>query len=365
MASGSMTLSKEILIICCLDEFANGVRTNEIKKFLEKAGCHVTLLNTFQQTNSNAFQAESLVRALLPKTLRNRRFIVNLKKREGNRRFIADLKQRAKKIEPHILAANPDVLICESMADAYVMTKDFPCLKILDCPTPWVDEFFYAGKLTRNGYSQLRSMEIEEYKKSDYVAFHWDSYAQYVRQHIYNGKNFFILNWGCTPKKKRARYQNPPRIVFMGLLKEYWSNLPLLARLSKKYPIDVYGGPPPPKEFGLRYRGFAPSTEILSEYQFGLITISDDPLRRQGFSAKHLEYMNYGLPVLTPQWRTTPTLNHVSIYYDENNFLEKLQEFSRKDRWQQISDICYRQAQEWRWSENLKPLLKIIGAQKE
>jgi hypothetical protein len=74
--------------------------------------------------------------------------------------------------------------------------------------------------------------------------------------------------------------------------------------------------------------------------------------------------MNYGLPVLTPQWRTTPTLNPVSIYYNEDNFVEKLQEFSRKDKWQQISDICYRQAQEWRWSENLKPLLKIIGAQK-
>jgi hypothetical protein len=244
------------------------------------------------------------------------------------------------------------------------MTKDFSSLKILDSPSPWVDEAFYGGKLTRNAYLQLRSMELEEYVKSDYVAFHWENYTRYVQQHIYNGKNIFILNWGCTPKEKRAHYQNPPRIVFLGLLKGYWVNLPLLTRLSKKYPIDVYGGPPPPKKLGLRYKGYAPSTDVLSDYQFGLVTISDDPLRRQSFSSKHLEYMNYGLPVLTPQWRSDPKLRHISIYYDENNFLEKVHEFSKRDKWQQMSDSCYNQAQEWRWSRNLRPLLAILRTQK-
>ena len=101
----------------------------------------------------------------------------------------------------------------------------------------------------------------------------------------------------------------------MGYLKGYWNNIPLLARLSQKYEIDVYGGPKPPKKYGLNYRGYTPNTDILAEYQFGLITITDDPLRRSSFSSKHLEYMNYGLPVLTPDWRKDPNLDDFSIYY--------------------------------------------------
>jgi len=361
-----MGLAKEILIICNLDAFANGVRPIEIKKFLEKNGYDVKLLNTYQQPeiNSLSFWAASCLKAPFPEESPIRRFIDNLNQRANNRRLIPNLKKRANKIEPLIRAENPDVLICESEDDSYVMAKDFSCLKILDSPSPWVDERLYSGELTRNAYSQLRSMVIEEYKKSDYVAFHWENYTRYVQQHVYNGRNLFVLNWGCTPKKKRARYQNPPRIVFLGYLGAYWANLPLLARLSKKYSIDVFGGPPPRKELGLRYLGYSPSTDVLADYQFGIVTISDDPLRRQSFSSKHLEYMNYGLPVLTPQWRIDPMLSHVSIYYDEDNFLERIHEFSRRDRWQQMSDSCYLQAQKWSWSQNLRPLLEILRIQK-
>ena len=344
-----MAISRKVLIISRLDGFANAVRPVQIKSFLEKNGYQVKLLNTFQQEKTSRPKSvvTTCLMGLFPKELRNSR-------------FIAGLKRRADRIEPLVRAENPDVLICESERDSYIMTKDFPFLKILDSPSPWVDEMFYGGILTRSAYAKLRSVEIEIYSKSDHVAFHWQNYLHYVQQHTYNGNNLFVLNWGCSPKERRAKYRNPPRIAFLGLLQGYWINLPLLSRLSREYSIDVYGGPPPPRKYGLNYKGYAPSTDVLSDYQFGLITISDDPLRRQSFSSKHLEYMNYGLPTLTPEWRFDPQLRHVSIQYNEDNFLEKIHEFSNEDRWQQMSECCYNQAKEWEWSRTLEPLLAIL-----
>jgi hypothetical protein len=77
-------------------------------------------------------------------------------------------------------------------------------------------------------------------------------------------------------------------------------DLPLLARLSRAYPhIDTYGEAQPDPSLGLHYRGYAASS-VLRDYQFGLITCIDDPLRRDGISAKHLSYLAAGLPVLVP-----------------------------------------------------------------
>ena len=48
-----------------------------------------------------------------------------------------------------------DVVICENEIDSYVFTKNLNCLKIYDCPTPWSDELFYGGELSRNSYLKL------------------------------------------------------------------------------------------------------------------------------------------------------------------------------------------------------------------
>jgi hypothetical protein len=45
---------------------------------------------------------------------------------------------------------------------------------------------------------------------------------------------------------------------------------------------------------------------VLLSYQAGLITCTRDELRRDGFSAKHLQYLAHGLPVLAPEWRRHP-----------------------------------------------------------
>jgi len=98
------------------------------------------------------------------------------------------------------------------------------CLKIYNCPTPGVDERYYRGDLSDSIYLKLRKMELETYKKTDYLSFHWETYKKYVQKYVYDGKNMYTLNWGChpKPKEKRAEFAYPPKIVFLGNLGGYW-----------------------------------------------------------------------------------------------------------------------------------------------
>jgi hypothetical protein len=338
----------KVVIICSLDRFANAVRPKEIQKFLTKRGYKVELLNTYDNVETKkAILNERIRKILIPKIIRNYAFIQNLK-------------HRANILENRIKILKPDVVICESESDSYVLTKDLDCLKILDSPSPWVDELFYSGDISKLAHRHLRKIEIEIYKKSDYVAFHWDNYTNYVKKYVYDSNNFFILNWGCKPKNLKAKFNKKPKIVYLGKLDGYWNDIELLSRLSKLYDIDVYGAPKPPTNLQINYKGYAPSTDVLANYQFGVITLSKDKLRAHSFSSKQLEYMSYGLPVLTPEWRSDPRLKNYSILYNEENFLQKINEFSSKEKWQKMSNSCYNQSKKWNWDNVLKPLDKII-----
>ena len=131
--------------------------------------------------------------------------------------------------------------------------------------------------------------------------------------------------------------------------------------MSRQYPIDVYGGPPPDEKLGLNYLGYA-APDVLEEYQFGLITITDDDLRREGFSAKHLEYVSYGLPVLCPEWRQDHRLAQVTIPFNETNFLAQVRRYSDPDAWQEIHEHSVRTASDLSWERQLRPLDDIIEA---
>src|SRR6185437_15284485 len=127
------------------------------------------------------------------------------------------------------------------------------------------------------------------------------SYARYaVRHYGISGANILTLDFGCTPAARRAEFKDPPRVIYLGSLSSRFIDLPLLSRLGRIYPhIDVYGGPAPDPKLGLNYLGYA-HPSILQKYQLVLITCTRDELRREGFSAKHLHYLAYGLPVLAP-----------------------------------------------------------------
>jgi hypothetical protein len=270
------------------------------------------------------------------------------------------LRRRAEQLQVQIMKESPDALICMNDNDSYVLTKDLGCLKIFSCSSPWIDEMYFGGQLSRADYHKLRELELEIYKNADYLSFHWESYTNYVRRNIYDGSNIFIMNCGCSPKTNRAKWANHPRIVFIGYLKGYWNNIPLLAKLGHEYDIDVFGGPAPAPDLGLNYKGYAPSTDILADYQFGLITISKDRLRQNSFSSKHLQYLSYGLPVLTPDWRKDHLLETASIGYNETTFLERIGDYSDLEKWESMSEKCYQQSLKWTWEIQLQPLLRIL-----
>jgi hypothetical protein len=232
-----------------------------------------------------------------------------------------------------------------------------------DCMTPWADELDFEGRLTKRQHRKLRRYETDLLESVDLLSFAWESYAGYAaKQYGIGLDNLILLNSGCVPSAQRASFSNPPRVCYLGSLSSRFIDLPLLARLSKLYPhIDVYGGPPPPASMGINFKGWA-SPDILEEYQFGLITCTKDELRRDGFSAKHLQYLAYGLPVLVPAWRRHLHLLRGSIPYTEENFTQAIAALSNQDAWQQGSDAAYAQAQDLTWDTTLRPLDEALRA---
>jgi hypothetical protein len=149
-------------------------------------------------------------------------------------------------------------------------------------------------------------------------------------------------------------------VVYIGSLSSQYINLPLLSRLSALYPhIDVYGGPPPDPALGLNYLGWAPPS-ILRDYQLGLITCTKDEIRRDGFSAKHLDYISFGLPVLVPAWRRHMDLLRGSVPYDEESFVSLIERLSVEQEWQRVSDEAYAQAEQLTWDKTLRPLESLL-----
>ena len=80
------------------------------------------------------------------------------------------------------------------------------------------------------------------------------------------------------------------------------------------------------------------------------------------FSAKHPQYLAYGLPVLVPPARSGPDLQlGGSLPYDEQNFLAVIEALNNEEEWRRMSDEAYAQAQRLAWDETLRPLDRLLG----
>ena len=275
--------------------------------------------------------------------------------------LVADMRLRRTILASSLGVDDFDLVICETPHDAEVLTVPMRACTLYDCPTPWADELFNDGKLTRRQHQKLRRREMRIWEAVDHLAFWWPSYAHHaVSEYGFSGRNLVTLNYGCWPSPQRAAFSDPPRIAYIGALRGAAINLPLLSRLSKLYPhIDVYGGPPPDPDLGLNYCGWA-SPDILANYQMGLITSSTDTLRLNGFSAKHPQYLGYGLPVLVPSFRAHMHLLRGSVPYDETTFLSAIERLSNPAEWKRVSDEAYLQAENLSWDVTLQPLLQLL-----
>lgn len=275
-------------------------------------------------------------------------------------------KEVAKKVERKISENHFDVLIAELTSQAYVFTKNFDHLRILDCHTPLVDELYFSHRYKLEYLQKLREVELKIYENSDYVLFPWETYENYVRKYVYNGSNLTTVRWGCHPSKYLAKYAFLPSIVFLGSLK-YWANLPLLSKIyQRSYNIiDFYGGPPQEEYRNkVNYKGYIERGKLaktLSKYQFGLTCVTKDILRRMGHSSKVHEYLSCGLPVLSPEWHEWCRNLKGVIQYNEDNFQEIVDLYSDKTAWEKLSKEAYSQAKELDWNNTLKDLEKLIS----
>jgi glycosyltransferase involved in cell wall biosynthesis len=370
--AGSKT-RRRILIVCQLDRYANALKPLATKRFLEERGHDVSLVDTYSLARASSVGASLLEKLPAPKPARLLLYLVEaasflarrssfLRSRLSYFTLVADYRLRRKILGSALPLDDFDVVICETPHDAGVLTLPGSALKLYDCPTPWADELYYEGRLTEGQHRKLRRLEREVFESVDRLAFHWQTYAAYAVTHYgISGRNLMTLNFGCTPAPQRARFEYPLRIVYLGSLSSRFIDLPLLSRLSQLYPhIDVYGAPPPDPQFRLNYRGYAPPS-VLREYQLGLVTCTQDELRREGFSAKHLEYLAFGLPVLVPAWRRHLDLIRGSVPYDESSFVQAIETLSEEEEWRRMSDEAYAQARRLAWEETLRPLDELLS----
>lgn len=366
---------KRVLVICQLDAFANGVKPAEIERFLRQRGHAVYLVDTYHL--SRWAHAPKLFHGRLP-ALSPRKFAlyateaasaVLTRRWDFGRRhlsyylLVADHRLRRGILKRSLPLDDFDLVICETVYDAGVLAFAGSARTLYDAPAPWADEVYFDGRLSERQHANLRRLETGIFESVDHLALHWESYARYaVERYGISGRNLMPLNFGCTPAKQRAEFAAPPRVVYLGNVSAGFNDPSLLARLSGQYPhIDVFGGPPPDPGLGLNYLGYAPSLDVLRNYQLGLVTCSKDPLRRDGFSSKHVQYLSYGLPVLVPSWRRHLDLLRGSVVYTEETFRSAVDGMSEERRWRSASDEAYAQAERLSWDETLRPLEQLLS----
>jgi hypothetical protein len=358
---------KRVLIVGELDGYANGQKPVEIANYLGRRGHDVRLANAYYlgRLSDRKGSLGSKLPAPAPRKLAL--YLVQLaefgvrrwpwaRRRLSYPLIRADLHLRRKILAGELPLDEVDLIVGEHPADSELVLEPKRARMLYDCMTPWADELLYEGRLTQRQHRRLRAREARVMEAADLLSYSWETYAPYsVTNYGISGRNFCQLNWGCTRSPERARFRSPPRIVMMSSLSSNFINVPLLARLSKLYPIDVYGGPPPDPALGINYLGWAPPS-VLLDYQIGLITISTDALRCDGFSAKNVEYVARGLPVLVPAWRRNTHLIRGSIPYTEETFLRVVESLHDEREWQKLSDAAYAQAEALAWDRVLAPL---------
>ncbi|MFJ3669981.1 hypothetical protein ACIPSE_26355 [Streptomyces sp. NPDC090106] len=367
---------RRVLIVAQLDGYANSVKPLAIQTYLRERGHDVDLVDTNYLARASG-RPGSLGR-MLPGSLRPARLTLYandvasklLTRRWGFGRrhlsyyvLMADHRLRRRILAGQLGLDDYDVVICETPYDSGVLATPTTARTLYDCPNPWADEVHCEGRLTERQHRRFRRWETGFLEDREHLSFSWESYARYaVERYGLSGDNFLQLNWGCTPSGQRAAFADPPRVAYLGSLSSQFIDLPLLARLSRRYPhLHVYGGPPPDPALGLDYRGYA-SAEVLRDYQFGLITCTRDLLRQEGFSAKHLHYLAHGLPVLVPGWRRHLDLLRGSVPYTEDTFASVVEELSDPARWRRASATAYEQARRLDWNRTLEPLGELLGA---
>lgn len=244
------------------------------------------------------------------------------------------------------------------------------CKTIYLCQSPLSHERYYERLAQGDPAAEeklTRDLEHERniYSRADVVTFAWNTYESFIREHVYDEGNICShpgLGWyGCQPQTQKANYAKDINLIYLGHIANF-SNPDLLARLTtgSPHPIDCYG----PLHFPLEtihHGGIVTDEwETMRRYQFGLNTVSTDPLRKAGFSSKVLAYLSLGLPCFSPEWQVFSHQVAGVVAYTEGNFNSLVEENHAPNRWRALSDAAYQQARQLDWRKVFEPLKAIL-----
>lgn len=347
-----------ITIVNNIDMSANGERCLEITNFLKKNNYQVEIINSQKIFEKEIWNKTNYlyqpISYFIYRFLKHLYYKFDKKITSSSYVFYLELVIRGKIIKKYLRQKQTKLAIIQYSEDIIVGLKPNTFKVIFDLPTIYSQEI-------KN--PKILKIEKKIFKKNIPICFHWYSILRLADKLKMKPKNSFIMNWGCNLKKKSCKHSFKPKIIHLGKLNADWVNQPLLEKIQINNPVDIYSyEKPDPNMFNnIKILGFLKDLSKLTQYQFGLITISKDKLRKNSFSAKHLTYFNYGLPVFCPEWRKDPLLKSATIYYNENNFKSQFKKYSQPKLWLKKHKAAIKLAQKLDWNKTLVPLINVIN----
>lgn len=326
---------KKVLIIASLDQSANQERALTNQKILQKNYFTVSILDD-KKLFSHFFNINFFIKTpifFLEYLFQNLTFKLKLRPYP----LWSEMKLRGQILKKIIKKNQPDILICQNPQDLKCLTHlNHKIFTIYDSPTIFFKEIKSENIYSHNDIKKIETTEKKVFKTANLVSFHWQTFFHLAKKNHLQITHPIIANWSC-PETHRQLYVHPKeKIIHIGKLNSQWVNPSLLENLQNQshLPIDIFSYEKPDHRYHhLKYSGYLKNINQLSQYKFGLITISDNELRNNGFSAKHLTYIAHGLPVLCPEWRQDKLLSSATIYYNETNFNQQVKKYSQPQAW--------------------------------
>ncbi|MBI3650461.1 MAG: hypothetical protein HY231_05370 [Acidobacteria bacterium] len=337
---------------------ATGVRGRAMQSYLENSGHHVEVLAP------DAAALERFERQRYGLAARLKRRLLRRQTLPHHWDFLAD------QLEPQIRRGHFDAVIGRGQDMAYVLTRSFDCLKILDMANILFLEAYYVWGPNLTEVEETFAKEMSIFNSVDYIFCHHELLTQFfIRQFDTDGKfsaKAITARMGCERSSLQAQYSPRPRMVYAGSY--YYIQDPyLLASLAKisPYPIDCFGPANPNRLFLptlLNYKGYAQGLDFLADYQFGLITVSRDLLRQHSPSTKFAYYFACGLPVLFPEWmKEGYTYPDCAMAYNEENFIEQVYAAAAPATWHRMNEAARETAHQLSWEKVLQPVGDLLG----
>jgi hypothetical protein len=337
---------------------ATGVRGRAIAEFLRRRGHTVEIIAPTEAEMCGLARKRTAVRTRIVRRLARRRALPHMWD------LVAD------SLMSRVRSGRYDIVIARSQDVGTVLTRGIDGLAVYDMANVGFLEEYHAWGANLDDVEDTYRREVRLLESADVILSPHSALTEYFTRHFDERLNLAAktrtLRLGAEPAARTASFSNPPRIVYAGSY--YYIQDPyLLSELTKisPIPIDCYGFRNPNRSFlpaPLAYFGFQTTIDFLADYQFGLITVSRDALRKHSPATKFPYYFMHGLPVLFPEWMLEGyDYPDCAVPYNEGNFVEQVSGASNPMRWRAMNVAALARARTLTWDQVLQPLEEIVG----